>query len=253
MTTTNDVTEALQRTIGLMQGELERSVLSSQLLGNLRMCMFPGLTLTYSNRGFDCFPKVCINNTWCPRQPHDNLEAPYHRSGKVRLAWPTPHSGCSMLLYSSRLVHPQTTSRRPQSPDSTLVDKIHTLITKLDRRCDGERDNDRFVNGSECCGQHNNCPCLCDSFFGCPIFHSQPYTEFDIGVDFFWAVRDLDTLFRWSTPDRTGWERYWIYYININSQIAQRGSATTRRAIMWICLVFHFPCWFILTVFLFCV
>ncbi|KAK7678316.1 hypothetical protein QCA50_018664 [Cerrena zonata] len=32
MTTTNDVTEALQRTIGLMQGELERSVLSSQLL-----------------------------------------------------------------------------------------------------------------------------------------------------------------------------------------------------------------------------
>lgn len=34
MQATNDVTEALQRTIGLMQGELERSVLSSQLLGN---------------------------------------------------------------------------------------------------------------------------------------------------------------------------------------------------------------------------
>ena len=34
MKATNDVTEALQRTIGLMQGELERSVLSSQLLGN---------------------------------------------------------------------------------------------------------------------------------------------------------------------------------------------------------------------------
>ena len=33
MKATNDVTEALQRTFGLMQGELERSVLSTQLLG----------------------------------------------------------------------------------------------------------------------------------------------------------------------------------------------------------------------------
>jgi len=32
MSTSNDVTEALRRTIGAMQGELERSVLSSQLL-----------------------------------------------------------------------------------------------------------------------------------------------------------------------------------------------------------------------------
>lgn len=33
MNASNDVTEALRRTIGLMQGELERSVLSSQMLG----------------------------------------------------------------------------------------------------------------------------------------------------------------------------------------------------------------------------
>lgn len=33
MKTNEDVTEALRRTIGLMQGELERSVLSSQMLG----------------------------------------------------------------------------------------------------------------------------------------------------------------------------------------------------------------------------
>ena len=33
MTTSNNVTEALQRTLTLMQGELEKSVLSSQLLG----------------------------------------------------------------------------------------------------------------------------------------------------------------------------------------------------------------------------
>jgi protein transport protein SEC20 len=33
MTASNNVTEALQRTIALMQGELEKSVLSTQLLG----------------------------------------------------------------------------------------------------------------------------------------------------------------------------------------------------------------------------
>lgn len=33
MTASNRVTEALQRTMGLMQNELERSVLSVQLLG----------------------------------------------------------------------------------------------------------------------------------------------------------------------------------------------------------------------------
>lgn len=33
MKANDDVTEALRRTIGLMQGELERSVLSSQMLG----------------------------------------------------------------------------------------------------------------------------------------------------------------------------------------------------------------------------
>ena len=34
MKANNDVTEALQRTINLMQGELERSVLSTQMLGS---------------------------------------------------------------------------------------------------------------------------------------------------------------------------------------------------------------------------
>jgi protein transport protein SEC20 len=37
MKATNDVTEALRRTLGLMQGELERSVLSSQMLGCLQL------------------------------------------------------------------------------------------------------------------------------------------------------------------------------------------------------------------------
>lgn len=33
MKASNDVTDALRRTIGLMQGELERSVLTTQMLG----------------------------------------------------------------------------------------------------------------------------------------------------------------------------------------------------------------------------
>ena len=35
MKANNDVTEAMRRTLALMQGELERSVLSAQMLGKL--------------------------------------------------------------------------------------------------------------------------------------------------------------------------------------------------------------------------
>ncbi len=45
MTANNNVTEALQRTIGLMQGELEKSVLSTQLLG--MSCFFTVEALSY--------------------------------------------------------------------------------------------------------------------------------------------------------------------------------------------------------------
>ena len=40
MKASNDVTDALRRTIGLMQSELERSVLSHQLLGMLSSFRF---------------------------------------------------------------------------------------------------------------------------------------------------------------------------------------------------------------------
>ena len=49
MTANNNVTEALQRTLGLMQGELEKSVLSTQLLGTTA----PPLSLTHL---FPSFP-----------------------------------------------------------------------------------------------------------------------------------------------------------------------------------------------------
>ena len=41
MTTSNNVTESLQRTIVLMQGELEKSVHSTQLLGETQTEYYP--------------------------------------------------------------------------------------------------------------------------------------------------------------------------------------------------------------------
>ncbi len=38
MKANEDVTEALRRTLALMQGELERSVLTNQMLGTLGVC-----------------------------------------------------------------------------------------------------------------------------------------------------------------------------------------------------------------------
>lgn len=37
MRANNEVTEALRRTMGLMQGELEKSVLTTQMLGELNL------------------------------------------------------------------------------------------------------------------------------------------------------------------------------------------------------------------------
>lgn len=47
MKANNDVTEALRRTINLMQGELERSVLSTQLLGICLRLISYGVMLTH--------------------------------------------------------------------------------------------------------------------------------------------------------------------------------------------------------------
>ncbi len=46
MKANNDVTDALRRTINLMQGELERSVLSTQLLGASLRSISYGVMLT---------------------------------------------------------------------------------------------------------------------------------------------------------------------------------------------------------------
>jgi len=49
-----DVTEALRRTMGLMQSELERSVLSVQMLGERTLVSAP-INLTYAPRGIHGF------------------------------------------------------------------------------------------------------------------------------------------------------------------------------------------------------
>ena len=77
MKANNDVTEALQRTIGLMQGELERSVLSTQLLGTLShrppYAHHPR-SQWHARRVVYCEPKVHIHHTRRPRLAHDHLQ-----------------------------------------------------------------------------------------------------------------------------------------------------------------------------------
>jgi len=59
MKASHEVTEALQRTIGLMQGELERSVLSSQMLGKLLMRALMMLCMKFiAHRRIHCIPAL---------------------------------------------------------------------------------------------------------------------------------------------------------------------------------------------------
>ncbi|OCB90027.1 Sec20-domain-containing protein [Sanghuangporus baumii] len=79
MKASNDVTEALRRTIGLMQSELERSVLSHQILGSFstRSAHFTGLTslFTYIEESTATLHKTSIQ--------HDVLFAATHASKQL--------------------------------------------------------------------------------------------------------------------------------------------------------------------------
>jgi hypothetical protein len=73
MKANNNVTEALQRTIGLMQKELEQSVLSTQLLGS---CVSPSLASANSipDRILHGQSPIGLANTRHAQSPHWNLE-----------------------------------------------------------------------------------------------------------------------------------------------------------------------------------
>lgn len=89
MKANNDVTEALQRTIGLMQGELERSVLSTQLLGTLHTAVLIHVLSRlqwHACRVVHRESEVHVHHTRRTRLAHDHLQAPHYRAREVRLA-----------------------------------------------------------------------------------------------------------------------------------------------------------------------
>ena len=63
MKANDDVIDALRRTTGLMQGELERSVLTTQMLGTsyAEHNDFPA-SLIVARRFFYCYPSFNIDN-----------------------------------------------------------------------------------------------------------------------------------------------------------------------------------------------
>lgn len=82
MKANNDVTETLQRTIGLMQGELERSVLSTQLLGGPQI----PLTRDHSSPEHRILyrrAQVHILHARRPRLAYDYVQAPHHRAREI--------------------------------------------------------------------------------------------------------------------------------------------------------------------------
>lgn len=80
MKANSDVTEALRRTINLMQGELERSVLSTQMLGSLvpelSVHLEPNLAIT---RRLDRHPPIYVEYLRCTRQHPRDLKTTRNR------------------------------------------------------------------------------------------------------------------------------------------------------------------------------
>ena len=78
MKANHDVTEALRRTINLMQGELERSVLSTQMLGSLcQNTSFPGPDLAIIRR-LNRYPPLHVKHLRCTGQHSHSLKATRH-------------------------------------------------------------------------------------------------------------------------------------------------------------------------------
>lgn len=87
MKANDDVTDALRRTLNLMQGELERSVLATQTLGIYFFLALadksPDVILF---RYIDCNVKSYLCDSRYPHEPHGHIQTADHRLGKVGLA-----------------------------------------------------------------------------------------------------------------------------------------------------------------------
>ncbi|KAG1876226.1 hypothetical protein F4604DRAFT_686814 [Suillus subluteus] len=79
MKANHNVTEVLQRTIGLMQKELERNVLSSQLLGKFFLSI-------------NCNSPIRVHNTRLTRSHPWYLQTTYYHTRKDRLARSHSHN-----------------------------------------------------------------------------------------------------------------------------------------------------------------
>jgi hypothetical protein len=98
MKANNDVTQALQRTMGLMQGELEKSILSNQLLGNVVVLVCQRHLLILDFRTILGFITCRFVPTRHLESCHGHFKTAHCRLGKVRLAGPHAyHIGLDIL------------------------------------------------------------------------------------------------------------------------------------------------------------
>lgn len=141
MKANTDVTEALRRTINLMQGELERSVLSTQMLGSCcHTAHTPrALTPVPNCRRLHRYAAVHIEHLRHSGQHSHRLEAARNRTREGRPYGQTPHNGWPRLLLPCRLVHPEATCDRPRDSNGLVLDSFH--LTK------GQEYRKRFGTG----------------------------------------------------------------------------------------------------------
>ena len=134
MKANNDVTEAMRRTLALMQGELERSVLSAQMLGKLAPVVNSRQNLISSPRNIHGIIKDDGGYSRHPHKSSGHLQTAHHRAGKDRLDGPPSHTCCSSLLRACRTLHPETTPSRSRVAHSFLLDAIYSQHV-WPRRC----------------------------------------------------------------------------------------------------------------------
>ena len=91
MKANHDVTDALRRTVGLMQSELERSVLSVQMLGlscsmRTRHLLLTSRVTSTTCRIVDCRAQIRLEYARCAEHAHGHFKAAHHGAREVGLA-----------------------------------------------------------------------------------------------------------------------------------------------------------------------
>ena len=125
MKASSDVIDALRRTTSLMQGELEQSVLTTQLLG---ICFIkPAAITSFINHAFrfvDRYPSINLGNSRHADQRHGNLQTADHSPRKVGLAGSSSYNNSTRLLFLSCSLHSKATNCGSRPPHCAVVDTI---------------------------------------------------------------------------------------------------------------------------------